>query len=99
MFLPVKFTAHWEQIKQRRQVEIARNNHRENKNRIPYNYKVGQKVTLDKPGILRKMTLPRAGPYEVTAVYTNGTIKIRRGAVIERVNIRRVTPYYSDDDN
>ena len=52
---------------------------------------------LAKPGILRKMSTPRTGPHEVEAVYTNGTIRIRKGAVSERVNIRRVHPFHKSD--
>jgi hypothetical protein len=32
------------------------------------------------------------GPYEIIAVYDNGTIRIRKGAVLETVNIRIVHP-------
>ena len=37
---------------------------------------------------------PRAGPYDVTAVHANGTIRIQRGSINQRVNLRRVTPYF-----
>ena len=42
------------------------------------------------------MSQPRTGPYEIinSKVHTNGTVRIRRGAVTERVNIRRITPYH-----
>ena len=33
------------------------------------------------------------GPYQITHTYTNGTVRIQRGVVNERVNIRRLTPY------
>jgi hypothetical protein len=33
------------------------------------------------------------GPYRITHTYTNGTVRIQRGVVNERVNIRRLTPY------
>ena len=94
MLLPVKFQADWTRIKQKRQTEINRNNDRENKNRIPHQYQPGDKVLLTKPGIQRKMSAPRTGPHNVESVYTNGTVRIRRGAVSERVNIRRLTPYF-----
>jgi hypothetical protein len=98
MFLPISFEANWAKIQQRRQKEIDRNNERENRSRILHNYQVGDKVLLDKPGILRKMTVPRQGPYQVEQVHTNGTIRIRRGAISDRVNIRRVTPFLERDD-
>jgi hypothetical protein len=67
-----------------------------NKSRIPYEYKVGDQVLLETPGILRKLSTPRTGPYPVTNVYKNGTIRIKKvnnGIVSERVNIRRITPF------
>ena len=43
--------------------------------------------------------LPKAdernsGPHTVTEVYTNGTVRIQRGSISERINIRRITPYF-----
>ena len=98
MLLPIKFEADWNRIRNKRQNEINRNNQRENRSRIAHEYVVGQKVLVQKPGILRKMTKPRQGPYTVEQVNTNGTIQIRRGAVTDTVNIRRCTPYYEIED-
>ena len=92
-FLPMRIQADWSYIQERRQNEINRNNRRENKTRIEHTYRVGDRVLLERPGILRKMSTPRTGPHKVEAVYTNGTIRIRKGVVSERVNIRRVHPY------
>ena len=93
MILPIKFKTDWAQIQQRRQQEINRNNARENKKRIDYQYKVGDKVSKRKPGIIPKLRRKRDGPYEVIAVYNNGTVRIRRGAVSQRLNIRRIYPF------
>jgi hypothetical protein len=73
---------------------MKRNNDRENRSRIPHKYKKNDKVLLTKPGTNPKLDTPRMGPYAVKRVYTNGTIRIRRGVISERVNIRRVTPYF-----
>lgn len=97
MFLPIAFEADWQRIRNRRQAEITRNNERENRLRISHEYKVGDKVLVQKPGILRKLTTPRQGPYQIVQVNTNGTIRIQRGAVTETINIRRVTPYVEAD--
>ena len=93
MILPIKFEADWALIEKQKQQSINESNKRENKKRIPHQYKVGDKVLLQKPGKLRKMSTPYAGPYEVIEVFTNGTVSINKGAVIQRVNIRRVVPY------
>ena len=56
---------------------------------------MNDKILLKKPGKhLRKLEAPRIGPHKVITVYTNGTIRIQRGHIGERVNIRRVTPYF-----
>ena len=96
MILPLKFKADWARIRQQRQHAMIKNNDRENKSRIPHEYKVGDKVLLTKPGIIPKLTSPRTGPHEILGVYPNGTVLIQKGIVQERVNIRRITPYFDD---
>jgi hypothetical protein len=58
---------------------INKSNQKENKNknRIPYEYMVGDQVLLETSGILRKLSTPCTGPYPVTNVYKNGTIRIQ----------------------
>ena len=93
VILPISIRANWPRSKEKRQLEILRNNARENAGRVPHSYKIGEKVLLRKEGILRKLASPRDGPFEITRVYDNGTVQINRGAVSERVNIRRLMPY------
>jgi len=93
MILPIKFKADWAAISERRQQQILRDNTRENSKRIPHEYKVGDKVSKTRPGIQPKLRRKRDGPYEVIAVYNNGTLRIRRGAITERVNITRLMPF------
>jgi hypothetical protein len=94
MILPTKFKADWAAIALRKQDIINKSNARENKKRIFHEYKIGQKVLLEKPGINPKMEAPLEGPYEVVHVSTNGTVRIQKGVVTQRVNIRRLTPYF-----
>jgi hypothetical protein len=97
MVLPIKFMADWGEIEQQRQKEMGRNNRRKNASRINYHYKVGDKILLKKPGKhLRKLEAPRTGPHTVTAIYTSGTVRIQKGEVNERVNIRRLFPYFEN---
>ena len=93
MILPIKFQADWMRIQQRRQKEINRNNAQENKRRIRHEYKVGDLVAKRHPGILSKLRRKREGPFEVIAVFDNGTVRIRLGAVKELINIRRIQPF------
>jgi len=94
MILPLQFKADWARIRLQKQKATEACNRRENENRKPHEYKVGDKVLITKPGEHRpKLSAPRSGPYEITQVFTNGTVRIKRGAVLETINIRRVTPY------
>jgi hypothetical protein len=94
MVLPIQFQADWARIQLRKQTAIDKDNLRENAKRIDHDYQVGDKVLLERPGIVRKMSQPRTGPFEIIKVHTNGTVRIRRNHVTERVNIRRLTPYF-----
>ena len=93
MLLPIEFKTDWARLRQRKQQLIQNNNKRENDNRIPHEYKIGDKILLLKPGINPKLATPQLGPYKVLQIFTNGTIRIQRGCVSQRVNIRRVTPF------
>ena len=46
MILPIKHRLYWELIHQKKQIQINRDNTRENKHRVDYDYKVGDKVIL-----------------------------------------------------
>jgi hypothetical protein len=95
MVMPIKFMADWEEFQQYRQKQMGHNNRRENASRISHDYKVGDKVLLKKPGKhLRKLESPRTGPHTVTSIYTNGTLRIQKVKVNERLNIRRFSPYF-----
>ena len=93
MLLPIQLKTDWARIRQRKQDIINVNNRKENSKRIEHEYRVGDKVLLEKPGLISKLSAPRTGPYRITYTYTNGTVRIQRGIVNERVNIRRLTPY------
>ena len=94
MVLPIAYEANWESIHERRQKLIQENNRRENLNRVAHECRAGEKVLLKIPGIQRKLNQPREGPYRIEQVNTNGTLVIRKGAIAQKVNIRRVVPYH-----
>jgi hypothetical protein len=91
MLFDILFTADLQKIGEHRQRLTDLNNSRENKGRIDYDYKVGQKVLLRKEGILRNAESRwHKKPWLITSDHTNGTITVQRGNKIERMNIRRV---------
>ena len=63
------------------------------KRKIQKELNTNEKVLLEKPGLITKLSASRTGPYWITHTYTNGTVCIQCGVVNERVNIRRLTPY------
>jgi hypothetical protein len=100
MLFDIPFIADWQKIGEHRQQLADLNNARENKGRIDYDYKVGQKVLLRKEGILRNAESRwHKKPWLITSVHTNGTITVQRGNKIYRMNIQRVKPFEEDLDN
>ena len=97
MLFDIPFLADWNKIGDHRQRQTDLNTERENRSRRDWDYKVGDKVLLRKDGILRKgESRYECDPWTITSVHTNGTIRIQRGTKSERLNIRRVTPFFDN---
>jgi len=92
MIFNIKHVANWKAIKERKQKLIDQNNKKENRKRIQHTYHMGDKVLLLVPNA-RKYERPYDGPYEITQVNTNGTVRLRQGAVESTYNIRQIKPY------
>ena len=85
--MDIRFKADWKYIKQRKQEIIAKNNARENKQRIPHTYRVGDRVMLN------MKDTPFDGPFTVRHVNDNGTVVLQMGSVLDTWNIRNIKPY------
>ena len=46
-----------------------------------------------KKGTENKCEQPYAGPYPFLKVNTNGTVRLKMGAVADNINIRRIEPF------
>jgi hypothetical protein len=100
MLFDIPFIAYWQKIGEHRQQLTGLNNARENKGRIDYDYKVGQKVLLRKEGILGNAESRRhKKPWLITSVHTTRTITVQHGNEIDKMNIWRVKPFEEDLDN
>ena len=97
MLFNIPYTPNWENITAQKQKEIIKNNNSENKRRVDHDYAVNDNVLIYKDGIFRKLDRPFLGPFKIIQIYTNGTVRIQRGIVDERINIRRLTPYTTDE--
>ncbi len=94
MLFDIPFIADWQKIGEHGQRLTDLNNAHENKGRIDYDYKVGQKVLLRKEGILHNAEFRwHKKPWLITSVHLNGKITLQSGKKVERMNIRRVKPF------
>jgi hypothetical protein len=84
----------WKALAAKKQKLVDKANLRENHNRVDYDYQPGQQVYVKIDGKQRKLDSPKSGPYLITDVFTNGTVRIQRGHVNERINIRRLEPQF-----
>jgi len=94
MIFDLSFRINWNELRKRKRDSTIENNRRENAKRIKHIYDEGDMVMLTRKGIQGNFMQPRDGPYQVTQVYTNGTIQIQRGPIEQKVSIRRVVPYF-----
>ena len=63
------------------------------KKEFPIIIKVGDKVLYRIESVSKYSENPYEGPYEIVHVNTNGTVRLKKGAVTDTVNIRLFKPY------
>ena len=91
--LNIQFKANWKLIKERKQQLIKQNNKRENSKRAPHQYQVGDEVLIKQDQNTKFGTDPYKGPYTITDVRNNGTVRLRIWITEDTYNIRMITPY------
>ena len=74
---------------------MHKNNQRGNAKRIKHEYKKGEKVLLKEDNMSKLGKNPYSGPYIIRKVNNNGTVLLKRGTVLEPINIRLLKPYKS----
>jgi hypothetical protein len=91
MLFDIPFIADWKKIEEHRQRLTALNTAHDNKSRVDYDYKVGQKILVWNKGLLcKEQSIWQKDPWTTTTVHTNGTITIQLRDKLERLNFRRV---------
>ena len=95
MIFNMKSIINWKEVSLRKQTQVDKDNQRENKKRVEHDYQVGDRAYITKDGIYRKLDGPKMGPFRITNLFTNGTVRIQRGIVNERINIRRLEPHFT----
>ena len=63
---------------------------------LDHDYAVGDNILIVKDGILRKAEDKYIGPFQIIQVYTNGTVRNQCGNISERLNIKRIVPYFEE---
>ena len=95
MLFDIPFLADWSKIREYRQKQMNKNTVKENSGHMDWDYQPGDKLLVIKDGILCKSeSRYESYPWTITSVHKNGTIRIQCGTKSERLNIRRVTPYF-----
>ena len=97
MLHPFPSTVNWSQLLKDKQKRINDINLKENQGRKEFDYQVGQKILiLNKNQMKGKLepTVLNEGPWTISKVHTNGTITILRNKYLERINVRRVRPFF-----
>ena len=85
--------ADWEHICQRKQLRINHNNKRENMRQNNHQYKVGEKILLKRKKN-SKHELEFMGPFPITQINYNGTVRFQKGIINDATNIRRIKPFF-----
>ena len=91
--LNIKHIADWEHIRQRKQLQINQNNMRENMRQNNHQYKVGDKI-LVKRKKNSKHELELMGPFPITQINDNGTVRLQKGIINNVTNICRTKPFF-----
>ena len=93
----IPFLDDWNKIGEQRKHFTDLDTARENRSRRDWDYQVGDKVLLQKDGILRKSeSRYECVPWTITSVHTNGTIRVQCRTKSKQLNIRRVTPFFNN---
>ena len=96
MIFPLAYVAEWDVIRKNKQKMINENNKCENATRVDYDYHVGDKVLIINTDVQRKLDNPNQGSFTIHRVCTNGTVVVLRDNVLERINIRRLIPFFEN---
>ena len=97
MLHPFPSKVDWSQLLQHKKERVNNINHRENRGRKEFDYQVGQEILiLNKNQMKGKLepTVLNEGPWTIKRIHNNGTVSILRNKYLERINIRRIHPFF-----
>ena len=91
--LNIKHVADWEHIRQHKQLRIIHNNKCENMHQNNHQYKVGEKILVKRRKI-SKHKLELMGPFPITQINDNVTVRFQKGIINDATNISRIKPFF-----
>ena len=91
--LNIKNVADWEHIQQRKKLQINHNNMWENMRRNNHQYKVGDKILVERKKNY-KHELEFMVPFPITQINYNGTVRFQKVIINYATNIRRIRPFF-----
>ena len=91
--LPIQHKADWTHIQNKKRKLIELNNKRENKTRIPHEYKEGDMILVSRNKRSKHGEREKNGPYPIVQVNNNGTVRYDKGTYSNIINIRQCEPY------
>ena len=91
--LNINNVADWEHIRQRKQLRIDHNNKRKNMRRNNHQYKVGDKILVNRKK-KSKHESELMGPFPITQINENITVRFQKGIINNATNIFRIKPFF-----
>ena len=91
--LPIDYQPDWSKIQNNKRKRIELNNARENKSRIPHEYKVGDMILITRNKRSKHGEREKDGPYLIVNVNNNGTVRYDKGTYSDIINIRQCEPF------
>ena len=91
--LNIKHITNWEHIRQQKQKRINENNKRENTHRRVHNYVIDNTILIRRKK-KSKHEKEYEGPYTITQVNDNGTVRFQKEIVNNVTNICRIKPFH-----
>ena len=86
----------WEVVTAVKQRQVDIDNVRVNTKQVMHEYAIGNQVYVEITGIYQKLDYRKQGPYIITEVFTNGTVRFQRRQFNECINIRRFKPHFDE---
>ena len=91
--LNIKHVADWEHIRKRKKLRINQNNKHANMRRNNHQYKFGDKILVKRKKNY-KHELEFMGPFPITQINNNGTVRFQKGIINDATNIRRIKLFF-----